>query len=357
MFNGITSVKTEQIIKPLQTSYEVRISALKSANSEWIYNFTDDITFDHEQNDLEFIISCLSYGDPSGNKYSYQLEGLSKDWVEIGNQNRIALVNLEPGEYFLQVKSKDSFGLESDNIARLKITISPAWYQTLLFKILLGIVLLGIIYFIYTYRIRQVLKLQDIRNNISRDLHDDIGATLSSANITSSVLQRKSEDPSQTALIMNLRQQLRDAQQALDDIVWNVNPKNDSLEKMLARMRRYATELLDRSGISYHIQFPEHVDSIKLKLEYRRDIYLIFKETINNIGKHSGADHVEVDLTFTDNQLNLQVKDNGRGFNTTKNSDRNGLSNMKKRAEAMKGSLQVNSSPGDGCEIKLSLHL
>jgi signal transduction histidine kinase len=255
------------------------------------------------------------------------------------------------------VKSKDSFGLESDNIARLKITISPAWYQTLLFKILLGIVLLGIIYFIYTYRIRQVLKLQDIRNNISRDLHDDIGATLSSANITSSVLQRKSEDPSQTALIMNLRQQLRDAQQALDDIVWNVNPKNDSLEKMLARMRRYATELLDRSGISYHIQFPEHVDSIKLKLEYRRDIYLIFKETINNIGKHSGADHVEVDLTFTDNQLNLQVKDNGRGFNTTKNSDRNGLSNMKKRAEAMKGSLQVNSSPGDGCEIKLSLHL
>jgi signal transduction histidine kinase len=357
MFNGITSIETQQLLEPLKRDHEVRISALKHANSDWIYDFTDEITFDHEKNDLEFIISCLSYGDPTGNRYSYQLAGQSENWVDIGNQNRITLINLEPGEYSLQVKSTDSYGFESENIARLKITISPAWYQTILFKVLIGFLILGLVLAVYKYRIHQVLKLQEIRNNISRDLHDDIGATLSSANITSSVLQRKSDDPSQTALIMDLRQQLRDAQQALDDIVWNVNPKNDSLEKMLARMRRYATELLDKSGISYHIEFPEEVDSIKLKLEQRRDIYLIFKESINNIAKHSGADCADVKLTYSDGYLNLRIKDNGRGFSSTINSDRNGLSNMKKRSESLKASLQISSSPGVGCEVNLSIRL
>jgi signal transduction histidine kinase/ligand-binding sensor domain-containing protein len=357
MFNGVVSVDQEQFTHPIKSNFDVQLSAFKTNGSDWIYDVRESINLTHEQNNLEFIISCMSYGDRQGNRFSYLLEGQQPTWVDIGNQNRIALVNIEPGEYTLKVKCTDFYGSESQNIAEVRLTIHPAWYQTLVFNLFLALSIMAIAFFIYKYRIRQVLQLQEIRNNISRDLHDDIGATLSSANITSSVIQRKSQDASQTALIMDLRQQLRDAQQALDDIVWNVNPKNDTLEKMLARMRRYASELLDRSGIAYTIEFPEKTDHVKLNLEYRRDIYLIFKEAINNVAKHSGADQAHIALTYTDHTFVLLIKDNGQGFHAQTQTDRNGLSNMRKRTEAIKGKLQLRTQPGYGCEVELTLHV
>ncbi|MBL7942573.1 MAG: hypothetical protein JNM00_07390, partial [Flavobacteriales bacterium] len=266
-------------------------------------------------------------------------------------------VNLEPGTYHLRVRSRDVYGALSENEHTIELVIEPAWYQTLGFSAFIIMMSLFVIYLIYRYRVRQLLKVQRIRNNISRDLHDDIGATLSSVNITSSIIQKKSADGEMVELVRDMRQQIGEAQQSLDEIVWNVNPNNDTLDKLFARMRRYASDILDRAGLKYRIEMPESSHGLRLSIEQRRDLYLVFKEGVNNVAKHSGAEFSHIAISLNGKRLEMSIKDDGRGFDTRQKSDRNGLGNMRKRAEQLRGNLQVYSAPGRGTELKLEVAL
>jgi signal transduction histidine kinase len=271
--------------------------------------------------------------------------------------NRISLVNLDPGTYHLRVRSRDVYGALSENEHSIELVIEPAWYQTMWFSACIVLMSMAVIYLLYRYRVRQLLKVERIRNNISRDLHDDIGATLSSVNITSSIIQKRSADGEMVHLVRDMREQIREAQQSLDEIVWNVNPNNDTLEKLFARMRRYASDILDRAGMKFRIEMPESAQGIRLSIEQRRDLYLVFKEGINNVAKHSGAEFAHIVVSLSGKRLEMSVKDDGRGFDTTLKSDRNGIGNMRKRSEQLQGVLKVYSAPGRGTELKLEVDL
>jgi len=224
-------------------------------------------------------------------------------------------------------------------------------YFLLAFLVLL--LALAIILF-RNYRLKQI---QNMRNSIAGDLHDDIGSTLTNISILSE-LSRQNLEPEANAnkFLTRISEEVHTTSQALDDIIWSVNVRNDSVDEILLRMRRYAGELFDSGKLKYQLRIDPGLSGIKLSMEQRRDLYLIFKEALNNIYKHADASHVTIDLNKEEQQIVMLITDDGKGFEP-KPSDRNGFKNMQSRAEKRKGRLRVESVLLKGTSVNLSFPL
>ena len=217
------------------------------------------------------------------------------------------------------------------------------------------IILLGIAVVLFrNYRLRQI---QNMRNSIAGDLHDDIGSTLTNISILSE-LSRQNLDPGADAnkFLNRISEEVQSTSQALDDIIWSVNVRNDSVEEILLRMRRYAGELFDSGKLKYHLQIGSDLSGIKLSMDQRRDLYLIFKEALNNIYKHAEASTVTIDLNKEEHQIVMRITDDGKGFEL-KASNRNGFKSMQHRADKRKGHLQIDSALCKGTSINVSFPL
>jgi signal transduction histidine kinase len=198
-------------------------------------------------------------------------------------------------------------------------------------------------------------RMQHIRNKIAQDLHDDIGSTLSSISILSDLALRENSS-SQTMETMN---EIKDSSMMLmermDDIVWSISPRNDSLENLLIRVRHFATTLFEAKGIEYTIDIQKNVSEVRLPEDYRQHIYLILKEAINNLVKYALASQAFLEVSFDRKYLTLSVRDNGRGFDQATPSTGNGLSGMQRRAAMMNARLSIRSVPGEGTSIGLQV--
>ena len=197
-------------------------------------------------------------------------------------------------------------------------------------------------------------RMQHIRNKIAQDLHDDIGSTLSSISILSDLAMRGSSS-SQTMETMN---EIKDSSMLLmermDDIVWSINPRNDSLDTLLMRVRHFATTLFEAKGIDYTIDIQKNLSEVRLPMDYRQHIYLILKEAINNLVKYAEATEAFIDVHFDDHSLHLGVRDNGRGF-VVGEPGGNGISGMYRRAGLMNAKVVITSTPGEGTAIRLEV--
>lgn len=209
-------------------------------------------------------------------------------------------------------------------------------------------------FFIYrNYQSRQEVKLLTLRNKIASDLHDDVGSTLSSISMFSQIAQTQSKE------IIPALETIEDSSKkmldAMADIVWTINPENDQFEKIIMRMRSFAFELLGAKDIDFEFDTDGDVSGLKLPMEARKNLYLIFKEATNNMVKYSQASRAKFSIKGERDRLTMIIKDNGKGFETAKESLGNGLKNMKKRAAEMGAQLLIDSAPGNGTLIKLDL--
>jgi signal transduction histidine kinase len=208
----------------------------------------------------------------------------------------------------------------------------------------------GLIFF-YRYRIKQLEKLQSVKSRIASDLHDDIGSTLTNINILAELSKQNFNKTGNADTFLNrISEEINTTSQALDDIIWSVNVRNDSFDEVILRMRRYAGELLDADKINYTIQFDDKLSSMKLSIEQRRDLYLLFKESLNNIHKHAAAANVSISIMGEDHSILMKVEDDGKGF-CMKETARNGLKNMQSRVQKWKGELRVETTPGKGTQL------
>jgi two-component system sensor histidine kinase UhpB len=225
--------------------------------------------------------------------------------------------------------------------------------------IIAGVVLLGILGLVLFNRYQLKKKLQQqnellsVRNNIAKDLHDEIGSTLTSIKILSEVSKNNLEKDHQKAssLLNKITEQSSQMQQGMSDIIWAIKPDNDRLENMLVRMREYASHTLESKDITAVFLVDEKVLSQSLDMEQRRDFFLIFKEAINNAAKYSQATRVDIRISRAGDRLLLKIADDGVGFLAGRQTSSNGLKNMKARAEAMHGTLEIRSEPGKGTTI------
>lgn len=200
--------------------------------------------------------------------------------------------------------------------------------------------------------------LSDVQKNhqleldrISRDLHDEIGSTLSSISILGdSTLQNLPSNMSQ-ARLATISERARQVMDTMSDIIWSVNSRNDTMANVLQRMKEFAIEILESQGITLHFEADETVQSLNMSMEMRRDFYLVFKEAVNNAAKYSRASEVRVRVSAGNGILSLEVRDNGRGFNPSQVNSGNGLLNMHRRAERMGGKLEIESEAGAGTSV------
>lgn len=203
-------------------------------------------------------------------------------------------------------------------------------------------------------KIRQK-QLQKMRNKIADDLHDDIGSTLSSISIISELAKKRS--PEALPFLTTIGESTHSLQENMSDIVWAVNPVNDYLENVLARMNSFAAEILEAKNIELDLSCSETLSPVRLNMTQRKNLYLFFKEAINNVAKHSEATAVSVSIDKRDHHIKMQISDNGKGFDTGRIIAGNGMTTLKKRGEELNGKVDIESIIGKGTVVRLSFKI
>ena len=352
--NGINVVKVEQVMRPFEAP-AVAVSSFRVHEQERYVAYDQPIRLSPADNAFRVDFIALNYRKEQDNAYAYYLEGFDKRWNYSGTQHVAYYTNLSPGEYTLHLKAGDALGNWNPEAVKLRFVVLPAFYETIWFRVLAVAVVLGLLYGLYRYRINQLLRLQKVRNRISADLHDELGSSLSGIGIMGTLARKglPSEHPS-LPFVDRMVEEVHQISGSLDDIVWNISPKNDALSSLIARMTRYASELFEARQIAYDLFMPEAHETIKLSMEQRRNFYLAFKEAVNNLIKYSKCTHASVSITVERHTLIMIIRDNGVGFDTEQATDRNGLENLRSRAKTLGGSVNIDSKPGKGTTIRFA---
>jgi ligand-binding sensor domain-containing protein/two-component sensor histidine kinase len=321
--------------------------------SKW-YSVPKNLSLTYNNNYLTFKFIGITLKNSYNVKYQYKMEGLDKNWSTITDRNEAPYGNLASGKYTFKVKAVNSEGFWSNEL-KYPFTITPPWWESTWFRSFEFVFIALVLYSIYRYRLNQVLKMQSIRNKIANDLHDDIGSTLNSISIYSQIA-RQEPQKIQEALEM-IGDSSRKVIDAMSDIVWAVNPNNDSFENILLRMRSIAFNLLGAKKIDYTFRADENLNNIRLSMEIRRNLFLIFKESLNNLVKYAEASLVSIQIYSEGAIVKLVIRDNGKGFDLLKPLDGNGLNSMRRRAKEMKAQLVIETTIGEGTRIALNLKL
>ena len=348
---------------------------------------------DYEQNNLAFDFAGLSFRDEDKVSYRYKMEGLDKDWSAPTSRRYVNYSHLSPGSYRLFVMARNDDGIWSTTPAAVSFRIdAPFWLQGW-FIALCTISAATLVYLLYRYRLNQALKIERIRTKISTDLHDDIGSTLSSISIMSDMIMHSPHESRQQAsppaqassqsqappppqdspspqappgqaappdwqrMAGEIKDNSLSLMDKMDDIVWSINPRNDEVENLMARIQRFAAPLFEAKGIDYEITIENNIRRLKLSMEHRQHLYLIMKEAVNNLVKYSGAANAVIRARSVGGWLKVDVSDNGSGFDPESSHKGNGIVNMKSRAALMGASLDIDSIQGKGTTVMLMLKI
>jgi two-component system, NarL family, sensor histidine kinase UhpB len=349
--DSLTSTETETKIAALQTQYETerkdfeikrlsteqRIKQLEIEKQKAIIA-GNEAESQQKQNEIDLL----------SQSQQLQEERLKAQGTELEKQSLLAKNN----EQKFQLAEKEKL-LQQKQISNQK------QLRNFLIGGLLLLSLLGYLYF-NRYQLKKKLEQQKsllaMRNSISENLHDDIGASLSNIGILNELAKRNLQNPEKSTGYLNKAgEDIQRISESISDIVWNINPKYDELKNLFVRMKRYAADMMDGKNISYELNFSEEAEALNLTMEKRRNFYLIFKEAVNNLVKYSQAQHAVIEVSAVHQHLKLFVKDDGKGFDSSIKSSGNGLHNMQKRTADINGVFKVQSTPGSGTSITLDI--
>ena len=343
---NVNTVPSHPVITEMQVNGKTMNQSLDSFR-------VSRLKLSHDQNELMISYTAPDFTNADKITFQYKLEGYDKTWIQAGTRRSVTYNNLPPGKYTFLLKAANSSGVWNDETAVLHFDIATPFWKTWWFRTLLVVLLLSAIYAIYRYRLREVKNLYEVRSNISRSLHDEVGATLSSINIYSDVARNKTSDPAVKQLVDKVYNASANAMENMSDIVWYVNPTNDLVENLLVRMREYALPLLEARSINVVFDARQNIEDLKTTMPQRHNMYLIFKEALNNSLKYSQAKNVHILLEKENNDVKMTIGDDGKGFTADKQFSGNGIKNMYFRAKAISGTLDIDSSEGNGTIISL----
>lgn len=310
----------------------------------------------YQQNDIQFYFSTPVFYDPSSVSFRYKLTGADKEWrITTPGERSIRYSALPPGDYQFTFFAVDNSGVRQKQLIRFPFSIDKPFWQTWWFFLLANTVLFLIVYIFIKNRINQKLRLELMRRSISNDLHDDIGATLSSVNFYIDLAQ---SDKQNTEYLRYIKDNVNQVIGSLDDLVWSINPKNDTTGQFINRMKDYAFPLLKAARIQCHFHYDPKLVSLKLNLLTKRHLYLLFKEVVNNVAKHAFCRNCTIEFVHDQGNLRLIVKDDGQGFNVVEvDGDGNGLSSMQERVRLLNGEMEIRSVTREGSQVAVTIPL
>lgn len=324
------------------------------------YNSLEKISLKNDENNISIkaLVKDLEFGGQQ--KLVYKIEDQDQNWKYISKKNPLILNSLSPGNYKIIFGIYNKFSQKITAQKTLEIKISKAFYQTFLFWLLVGGLIFGSLIFLYSYWkfIKQKqfyqhqLALETQRTKITADLHDDIGATLSSLQINSAVAGKLMEKDQEQArkILKQIETQSKHISENIGDIIWSLKPGKDEFMSLSTRIRNFANEILGSSEIPFKINIDNALNQEITDFTMRKNIMMICKEAMNNIAKYSKATDVKLNLTKEKDNYLLEISDNGNGFNQAEITG-NGLQNMKRRAEEMGGNFEIISEHGTQLKI------
>lgn len=296
---------------------------------------------------FSFSFSLDDYNNPLRNTFSYKLSGYDADYNFIGTQHTVRFNALVPGNYTLFIKGLNSEGLESENSLSINITVLQAFYTTWWFYGIIVIILAVIIYGFIRFKVNQKLKFHQLRTKLSSDLHDEVGSLLTRISIQAQLARQGVKEPLLSEEIDKIAETSRQATSAMSDVLWSIDARNDRFGNLIDRLREHAGDVL--APLEIEVLFTEKniPEEYELNSSWRQHVFLIFKEAINNIARHSRATKVQIRFECRQDAFFLMIEDNGAASPSagTKGGGQ-GLYNMKMRAEMLKGRLHIHQQNG-----------
>lgn len=333
----ITGLRAGGISQPISILGESEIPAL-------------NLDSDQRQVTIEF----LGLGATLGEKLRYEYRLNDADWTQT-NERTLNFANLGNGVNSLEIRAVTADRIYSAKLASVSFKIAaPVWQRP--WFVVLTIASIGLTVFgIYRYRLNKLLEIERTRTRIASDLHDDIGTNLSKISLLSEIvnLQLVNQNVESNRLLTSIAEISRESVGSMSDIVWAINPKRDSVLELVRRMRLHVEESFLETGVRVRFNAPEDGASIKLSMDVRRELYLIFKEAVSNAARHSGCKNIEVDFRLESSSIFLEIADDGDGFDVSNKTDGNGLENMRSRTAKNGGKCSIESNSGRGTIVKI----
>jgi signal transduction histidine kinase/ligand-binding sensor domain-containing protein len=318
---------------------------------------------------IEFKFAALSFTALENVRCRYRLEGLDDHWVEAGTERRASYPHLPAKTYRFAVSACNNRGDWNENPATLTLVVLPFFWQTWWFRALCLGLFTGSVVAIVRYlsfrrlragmrRLEHLAALEKERVRIARDMHDEVGAKLTRLSLLSEMAGgHAAMPPTLRSDVKEISDTARETIRSFEEIVWAVNPRNDTLADLAHYLCRYAEDYFEGSAVLCDFDLPPEIPSVVLPTEVRRQVFLAAKEALNNVLKHARAGRVQVRLSLAPGEFKIIIEDDGCGFDPAVPSKRagggNGLENMRERLRSLGGRFECDSQAGRGTRITL----
>ncbi len=326
------------------------------------------LKFSYGYGKLDFEYTAPSFNSPDQVRFRHQLVGLDADWVDNGTTRQASYPRLAPGRYEFRFSARNREGGWNENPVTIPFEVTPAYWQTAWFRVAtllgFGALVAGGVRYRYVQKMRRKLRqleqaraVEQERMRIARDIHDDLGARLTQmAFLSDMVAGENGVTGKAQERLVKLADSSREAIRSLDEIVWAVNPRKDSLPDFVDYLSHHANEFFRTSNTRCRQNLPLLIPDLSLPTDVRHHLFLACKEALTNISKHAHATEVWLQLEITEADLRIIIEDNGRGFQPATPASRgNGLTNLSNRLATIGGQCHVQSQPGQGTRIHLQI--
>ncbi|WP_223266389.1 ligand-binding sensor domain-containing protein [Gelidibacter gilvus] len=361
--NGVNEFKPNEILKNTEPP-KLHLLSISGYNSKENLSFkTDYIQTAFTEFDVSPYVQYFqidwtmpSYFQNLKNTYSTKLEGFENHWFYRGNVASLGYNQLPAGSYVLKIKGKDSRGNESATILSIPIEVRQIFYKKWWFIFLVMLAIIGFMYAIFRYRFEQALIMERLRTKISSDLHDDVGSLLSGLAMQTELMEMNASEADRFKL-QKIASISRNAISQMRDLVWSIDSRRETVKDLIERMQELAEEVLLPKNISFQIDSAgvKHLNR-KLVAQTKQNVFMIYKEAITNILRHSDASHVAISISSQTRGCDIIIKDNG-SFKKNYKSTGFGLANMVMRARKLKGKIHFEKVKGFGVHLHLPFHL
>lgn len=356
--DGLTRFRPEQIRENPVAPYTV-VTRVESSGDDGLLTHEPEsgsVRLPHDQNTVSFEFSALSFTNPAQNRYRFRLNGVDGDWVDAGTRRFARYPSLRAGDYTFEVVGSNNDGLWGETPAIYRVSIAPAIWATAWARALAFLAMALSLYGLYRYRLRRLLELERLRFRIAGDLHDDLSSNLSAVALMSELVSESDQlaEPDRQRL-EKIRTTARGMVEDVRDLVWIVDPGHDSLADFEAKIKDVAATLLGQ--LDYEVTAELGETERVLPMDVRRHVYLICKEALHNVARHAAASRVRLHMTATPDALRCEITDDGRGFDPRESSPGAGLRSLRRRAEAIGGSVVVAPVEGGGTSVLLIVPL
>ncbi|HXE41991.1 MAG TPA: triple tyrosine motif-containing protein, partial [Candidatus Baltobacteraceae bacterium] len=321
---------------------------------------------DQSKVQLEIHYTALNFSAPDLVRFKYQLEGYQTDWTEAGSERVARYPKLPPGKYHFNVVAYNEDGVPNKDSNLLEVIVQPQFWQTTWFRIcaiaFILVFIIAAVRIISTQKLQRELQrhkqqetLERERARIARDLHDQLGANLTQVALLGEMAEADKYVPDEIeSHAQQISQTARETTRSLDEIVWAINPANDTLEGLMNYCFKYAQEFFALANVRCRVDAPSQLPGVSIPPEVRHNVFLAFKEAVNNVVKHAEAKEACIRLKLHQDIFILEIADNGRGVSDLQaKQNRNGMRNMKKRMEDIRGNFEISPAEEQGTVVRL----